>query len=174
MRSRDIAATITGSELTRTLAAARGDDHFAQVVDSNGTVVASSANIQGDAPDQHARPRSRRLRGARRVTGLPAGDSAFRIVARRVDTTTGIYTVYVAGSLDSVTKSADSLADLLLVGLPFLLLLVGATTWVVTGRALPPGRGDPHRSGVDRRAGSPPPGARASRRATRSAGSPAP
>ncbi len=137
LRSRDIAATVKGSELTRTLAAARGDDHFAQVVDSNGTVVASSANIQGDARISTLVPGPGGY-AAETVTGLPAGDSEFRIVARRVRTKNDLYTVYVAGSLDSVTNSADSLAGLLLVGLPFLLLLVGATTWVVTGRALRP------------------------------------
>jgi signal transduction histidine kinase len=100
-------------------------------------VVASSANIQGDARISTLVPGSNGY-AARTVTGLPAGDRTFRIVARRVRTKNDVYTVYVAGSLDSVTNSADSLTDLLLVGLPFLLLLVGATTWVVTGRALRP------------------------------------
>jgi signal transduction histidine kinase len=137
LRSRDIAATVNGGELSRTLAAARGDDHFAQVVDSNGTVVASSANIQGDARISTLDPGPNGY-AARTVTGLPAGDSTFRIVARRVRAGNDVYTVYVAGSLNSVTNSANSLTDLLFIGLPLLLLLVGATTWVVTGRALRP------------------------------------
>jgi signal transduction histidine kinase len=44
----------------------------------------------------------------------------------------------VAGSLEPVDNSTNSLEHLLLIGLPILLVLVGATTWVVTGRALRP------------------------------------
>jgi len=137
LRARDIAATIKGSELSGTLAAERGDDHFAQVVDREGNVVASSANIQGSARISTLAPDADG-NASRTVTGLPAGDKTFRIVAYRVRTPDDVFTVYVAGSLDSVTNSADNLTDLLLVGLPFLLLLVGATTWVVIGRALRP------------------------------------
>jgi signal transduction histidine kinase len=50
----------------------------------------------------------------------------------------GTYTVYVAASLEPVAESTRNLAGLLFLGLPALLLLVGVTTWVVTGRALHP------------------------------------
>ena len=72
------------------------------------------------------------------VQHLPGGDGPFRVIARRVTTHTGTYTVYVAGSLEPVDDSTSSLVRLLLIGLPALLVLVGATTWVVTGRALRP------------------------------------
>src|SRR5205085_8443060 len=91
------------------------------------------------------------------IRGLPVGESSFRVVAHGVSTSRGSYIVYVAGSLGAVAASTDSLARLLLVGLPLLLLLVGGTTWVVSGMALRPveairravesiGAADPHRS----------------------------
>jgi signal transduction histidine kinase len=55
-----------------------------------------------------------------------------------VSTPTGVYVVYVAGSLGAVGTSTSSLAGLMLLGLPALLVLVGGTTWVVSGRALQP------------------------------------
>ena len=48
------------------------------------------------------------------------------------------YVVSVAVSLEEVDDSTSALVPPLLVGLPLLLLLVGGTTWVVTGRALAP------------------------------------
>ncbi|WZH53889.1 MAG: HAMP domain-containing sensor histidine kinase [Nocardioides alkalitolerans] len=48
------------------------------------------------------------------------------------------YDVAVAVSLDEAGDSVTALVPLLAVGLPVAVLLVGATTWVVTGRALRP------------------------------------
>jgi signal transduction histidine kinase len=135
LRSQDIASTIEDGNFPAVLAAPRGDENLAQVVDQDGTVVAASKNITG----------------VPRISGLvPDADgysvrtvSAFegeryRVVARRVDTRAGTYVVYVARSLESVNKSTDSLERLLYWALPALVLLVGGLTWVVTGRALQP------------------------------------
>jgi signal transduction histidine kinase len=119
------------------LAVAPGDENVVQVIDSRGNVIAASANIEGE-------PRISTLdpgpggSTAQTVQRLPVGDSSFRVVARRVTTGADTYTVYVAGGLGAVATSTSSLARLLLVGLPILLLVVGATTWVVSGRALQP------------------------------------
>jgi signal transduction histidine kinase len=137
LRSRDIATTITDGAFPSVLAVPRGDENLVQVVDQTGRVVAASANINGESristlssgDDGYA---------ARSVDFLAAGEGPFRVVARRVTTKTGVFTVYVAGSLEPVADSADSLVRLLVIGLPILLLLVGATTWVVVGRALRP------------------------------------
>ncbi len=48
------------------------------------------------------------------------------------------YVVSVAVSLEEVDDSTAALVPLLLVGLPLVLLVVGATTWVVATRALAP------------------------------------
>ena len=73
--------------------------------------------------------------------GSPAGRRPVpRRGAARRRRPTGIYTVYVARQPRGASPdSTDSLVRLLLVGAPARCsLLVGATTWVVTGRALRP------------------------------------
>jgi signal transduction histidine kinase len=50
----------------------------------------------------------------------------------------GPYTVEVGASLEEVEDSTEALTTPLLAGVPLLLLLVGATTWIVAGRALAP------------------------------------
>ena len=69
---------------------------------------------------------------------IDEGDGPWRLDVRRVVNNGRDYTVYVAGSLDRVHDSIESLERLLLISFPLLMLLLGVTTWVVTGRALRP------------------------------------
>ena len=137
LRAHDVAATVADGELTRSLAVPRGDENLVQVVDKNGAIVAASNNIGSDVRISSLDPGVDGYRVGT-IDRLPGGDTPLRVVARRVSTPTGAYTVYVAGSLEPVEHSTHSLIRLLLIGLPFLLFLVGAITWVVTGRALRP------------------------------------
>jgi signal transduction histidine kinase len=137
LRARDVANTITSGTPTASLAVTPGDESVVQVVDGQGRVVTASANIEGEPRISNLDP-GRDGSTSRTVERLPVGESSFRVVAQRVTTPNGTYTVYVAGSLDAVGTSTNDLARLLLVGLPLLLVLVGATTWVVSGRALQP------------------------------------
>jgi signal transduction histidine kinase len=137
LRSRDIAATIDDGEFPDTLAVPRGDENLVQVVDGNGRVAAASANLQGEPRIGTVEPEVGHY-ATWSVDQLADGDGPFRVVARQVTTKTGTFTVYVAGSLEGVDESTSSLVRLLLTGLPVLLLLVGVTTWIVTGRALRP------------------------------------
>jgi signal transduction histidine kinase len=136
LRSRDIALTIADGDFPGVLAVPRGDENLVQVVDASGNVVASSANIRGAPRLSTLNPGPTGT--ATRDGDLSEGDGPFRVVAKRVSTSSGDYTVYVAGTLEGVDESTSSLVRLLLIGLPGLLLLVGVTTWVLTGRALRP------------------------------------
>lgn len=137
LRSRDIASTVADGAFPRTLAVPRGDDNLVQVVDAAGDIVASSANDRDERRISTLQPGDNGY-AAESVGNLVGGEGPFRVVARRVRTAAGPLTVYVAGSLGSVDESEDSLERLLLLGVPILVLLVGVTTWVVTGRALHP------------------------------------
>ncbi len=137
LRSRDVAATVADGELTGRLAVPRGDENLVQVVDANGTIVAASTNVGTEFRISHLNP-GRDGYAVGTINHLPEGDVPFRVVARRVQTKNANYTVYVAGSLEPVEHSTDSLIRLLFIGLPILLFLVGATTWVVIARALHP------------------------------------
>jgi signal transduction histidine kinase len=137
LRSRDIADAVRGGDLAADVADSGGDDSVVQVVDPSGAVVASSSNIAGRRRISNLVPEPDRAT-ATTTKHLPVGDSPFRIVLRRAGSDSGNYVVYVARSLETVNAHTDRLARLLAIGYPLLLLLVGATAWVVIGRALRP------------------------------------
>jgi signal transduction histidine kinase len=60
------------------------------------------------------------------------------VAATRIDTPRGPGIVYSAASLEPVTDSIHALEALLAVVVPSLVLLVGATTWLLVGRTLHP------------------------------------
>jgi signal transduction histidine kinase len=137
LRARDIASTITDGSFPAILAVPRGEENLVQVVDAGGRVVAASANLDGAARISQLQPGPDGF-ATRSESRVNDDEGPFRVIARRVTTKSGTFTVYVAGSLERVTDSVDSLVRLLLIGLPILLVLVGATTWIVAGRALRP------------------------------------
>jgi signal transduction histidine kinase len=137
LRSRDIAATVNDGDFPDVLAVPRGDGNLVQVVDANGRVVAASANLRGASRISTLVPGP----GAsvvRSPVEIAQGDGPFLVVARRVSTSTGVYTIYVAGTMEGVDESTADLIRLLAFGLPALLAIVGVTTWIVSGRALRP------------------------------------
>jgi signal transduction histidine kinase len=109
------------------------EEEFVQVLDREGRVVASSANLEGRPPV--ARPA---IGEARRVEGLPFEDDPFLAVAISGTTPRGPVTVIVGRTLETVTESTESVAGLLAAGVPLMLVVVGAMTWRVVGRALAP------------------------------------
>lgn len=107
------------------------DELVWQITDRNGRVVATtlspgrglSGRLPGDDDDV-------RLRGADHRY-LTESDKAKAPDDRE-------YEVVVAISLEEVDDSTQALVGPLLIGLPVLLVLVGATTWIVATRALAP------------------------------------
>jgi signal transduction histidine kinase len=138
LRAQDIASSIDDGNFPRVLAVPRGDENLVQVVDANGDVVAASANIPGgDARISYLKPDADGL-STRTVAGIEKGEGSYRIIARRVNTASGTYVVYVAHSLEGIARSTESLERLLWWSLPPLLILMAVLTWIVTGRALRP------------------------------------
>lgn len=111
------------------------DDGFVQVLNGDGTVLASSPNLPDepvDAPataaeDVHA-------------LDLTAPDDAeterYRTWRTAVETDVGTVTVLVGTSLESADEATRSLRTALVIGIPVMLALLGLGTWVVVGRAL--------------------------------------
>jgi signal transduction histidine kinase len=138
LRSQDIASTVADGAFPPILAGPRGDENLVQVVDEHGTVVAASRNVlPGDDRIFHLKPHADGY-AAHTVAEIEKGEGPYRVVARRVQTATGTYVVYVARSLEGVARSTENLERLLWFSLPALLALLGILTWVVTGRALRP------------------------------------
>lgn len=111
-----------------------------QVVDDRGTVIAASTRRADGAPLSSARPPLGAVE-QRQVESLPAlqGEEPYLVTARgAADRGGAAYTVVVVASTEGVRQGVSTVLTYLLLGLPLLVLLVAAATWVLLGRALAP------------------------------------
>jgi signal transduction histidine kinase len=148
-RAADVALLAKSGALPSTLPG-RGEALLVQVVESGGHVVAASPSLTGGPPLTQVvlAPDTMRVFTvtdvADDVTGVPdpeallEPDFPFLVAAEGVRTATGTATVIVAASLSPLESTSDTLTSLLELGVPLVLLVVAATTWSITGRALQP------------------------------------
>jgi signal transduction histidine kinase len=114
------------------------DDSFIEVVDDSGRVISRSNNLPEGKPVVSLRP-SGAHPAAHTVSSLPVRNTgAFRVVALRAEGPDGPVTVYAGSTLAVVDDEVVVARSLLAAGLPLLMALVAATTWVVVGRSLRP------------------------------------
>jgi signal transduction histidine kinase len=131
LRAKEIAAVLETGQAPGTLAVDDDEEVLIQVLDATGAVVASSPNMAGRRAVADVRPGE-----ARRLDETPIEDEASVVVAEGARGPSGRFTVLVARTLGD--GSTDEVAELLRIGLPLLLALVGLTTWLAVGRALIP------------------------------------
>lgn len=120
-RAEELAARVEsdGVDVIRAL-----DDEVAQVVDADGNVVAASEDAPpGPLPRQDA------------ALPIVMDDEPVLVLGEELDDGSS---VLVAVSMENDAEAVGTVSGLLLVAVPLLVLLVGATTWVVVGRALTP------------------------------------
>lgn len=103
------------------------DELLWQVTDAAGTVVRASPPLEQPLPTEDTD----------RVD-VAGADHAYLVVTEDATSDGQEYVVSVAVSLEDVDDSTAALLLPLAVGLPVLVLLVGATTWFATTRALAP------------------------------------
>ncbi|MBJ7341543.1 ATP-binding protein [Mycolicibacterium sp.] len=115
-----------------TLEVAGSDEQLIQVLGPDGSVLASSRNVTGEASVARLRP------GESAQVLTPLDNEDFVAVAEGAQTPTGPRTVLVARALFGVFETTAVVTGLLVIGLPLLLLVVAVTTWVMVGRALAP------------------------------------
>lgn len=137
LRADDLEALIRADQLPRSFQQSDSEIAAVQVVDAEGSVLASTSNLEGEAPISDRQP-SAGSDSLLDIEGLPIDDEDFRLLARTVNSGGSTYTLYVAGSLDPVHESTDSLASIIWVGLPILVAAIAVGTWFVVGRALSP------------------------------------
>lgn len=132
VRARDLAAQIRQQALPSSPAVPDEENAVVQVF-RGAHVLASSSNLRGEPP---VWPGASKGSGTRFATiEPPVGDGQhYRAAAVQV----GADTVVVALSEEQAVGTVRTVTQVLLVGTPVLLLLVAATTWRVTGRALRP------------------------------------
>ncbi len=115
-----------------------GEEEFVEVLDAAGRVVASSVTLSGSPAIVKLSPGE-----TKRIEEVPAGagsleEGPFLAVGRSASTPEGSVTVVSGRTLETVTESLGAVTSLLAVGAPLLLLVLGAVTWHVVGRALAP------------------------------------
>lgn len=137
LRALDLAALAAADALPPTITGGAEDD-IAQVVDSSGRVLASTANAEGRDAIASFRPSGGDPVG--RTTTLSDGEDAerYRVWAVSRESSTGPVTAYVGGNLDAVSETVGVVRGVLAVGLPVLLLVLALSAWVAIGRALRP------------------------------------
>ena len=131
LRANEIAAVLEAGQAPGTLAVDDEEEVLIQVLDASGKVMASSPNMAGRPPVADVRAGQ-----AKRIDETPIEDEASVVVARAAQGPSGTFTVLVARTLSD--SSTEEVAELLRIGLPLLLVLVGFTTWWAVGRALIP------------------------------------
>jgi signal transduction histidine kinase len=118
--------------LPATLPVSDDDSEVVQVYDATGTVLASSPNARGLGPlVTRGHPEGQPVDN-------PVGDDPLVVVTATRDTPAGPWTVLDARALGSVNDSVADVVRELAIGLPLMLLVVTATSWLLIGWALVP------------------------------------
>jgi len=133
LRAADVVALVEEGEGDTDPAIDDRESSLVQVIDQRGRVVEASPNLEGEGPIANLEP------GQARTLRLPGEDRhGYRAVAVAAETPNGPVTVLAARSLEEADEAVWAMSRLLWLGLPGLVALVAATTWVVTGRSLRP------------------------------------
>jgi signal transduction histidine kinase len=138
LRADDIAANAASGLLPQRLAGGIDDDTVAQALNRSGRVIAQSNGIRGDQPIADI-PSAISGDTIHTVHRPPMGDgAAYRVLIRRVSTAHGPITLLIGGSLERTRDSTNTVIAVLAVGIPALVLLVGALAWWMVGKTLKP------------------------------------
>ncbi len=139
-RAQDIAALVGEGEIPVLLAGHSEDEGSVQIIDHQRMVLAASADLVGSRPISNLEPDVGET-ATEFVRGLPNPDDSterYLVVALGATAPSGAATVLVATSLDQLEESVSTIRTLLLTGLPVLIALVAAVSWLAVGRALRP------------------------------------
>ena len=137
-RVSDVAAEAAQGQFSALRATGADSLTLVQVVAGDGHVVASSANIDGEAA-QFSFPAPGSGVTVHAVAGSIAGDpGSYRVAAEATSSPAGPVTVYAARPTAEIDQSVRELVAALLIGGPVLVALLGAVAWALVGQALRP------------------------------------
>ena len=108
------------------------EDQLVQIVDADGTVLASSANLVGKPPITSLTP------GHRTANSVPGRTEIFRVLVRRVMSEGRPALLIVGTNNDHVTEPVAILSRLLAIAVPCVVLIFGLLTRWLAGRTLRP------------------------------------
>jgi signal transduction histidine kinase len=137
-RALDVAAAVRAGTLTPVLTDV-GDDSVGQVVGTDGTVLAASANLGDSGPITERTPPGSTPEPYD-LEDLPDDDETedYRVWAVAAQGPDGPATVYVGHSIEADREAVASLVSSLTIGLPLVLLTATALLWWLIGRTLRP------------------------------------
>ena len=124
----------TGSELE---AIAAGDDAVVQILSATGEVIAASDDDLEKTPLTDRRPASEDPL-VFTVPAIPDEDEPFVVVVLAAEEDSERLFVVAVQSLESVEDATEVTTTLLAVGVPLVLIVVAATSYLTAGRALAP------------------------------------
>ncbi len=136
-RARDVASLANAGSLPTIIPNGGEESSLVQIVDSSGTIVASTQNVAGErailsSPPQPGAP------VARTISQSSVGAGEFRVIAVPVTLSSGPGWIYVATSLAQTAAAIRSLILLVSTGLPLIVLVVAWTVWRAVGQVLKP------------------------------------
>ena len=108
------------------------EDLLVQVVDADGTSLASSANLVDKPPITSLTP------GHRTVHSVPGRTEVFRVLVRRVTSQGRPALLIVGTNYDHVTEPVSILSRFLAIAVPCVVFALGVLTRWLTGRTLRP------------------------------------
>lgn len=132
-RAEAVAGVLGTNAAEGTLDAGDPEEEFVQVLGDDGTVTAASSNVRGHAALARIPPGEALV-----VERVPFEDESFLAVAVSASGPDRPLTVVVGRGLDDIDDATAAATRALAVGIPVLVLLVGAVTWRVVGRSLAP------------------------------------
>ncbi|MGH8890582.1 MAG: histidine kinase dimerization/phospho-acceptor domain-containing protein, partial [Acidothermaceae bacterium] len=111
---------------------------LAQVIDSAGTVLASTASASRVLEIVPVEQLERHLGRPFTTTSSTLGSASLRVLAERATLHGVPVTIEVAAPLTDVTSTLDALRNALIVAVPLVVLAAALATWFAVGSALAP------------------------------------
>ncbi|MDH4278440.1 MAG: ATP-binding protein [Acidimicrobiia bacterium] len=117
--------------------ATNDEDRAVQLVDGQGSILATSTNLIGEAAlPNPLGPNDAEMFLTR--DDLPLEDDTYRVLTRRVDTRAGEAFLHVTENIDDLNGALNKLTTTLLVTVPLVMALLALVIWWLTGRTLGP------------------------------------
>lgn len=135
-RADSIAADLVVSDRP-TLVTTNKEDSGAQLVASDGTVIAATPNLAGTSPlaEPSAGDPSQTIRTR---LDVPLPEVAYRTLTRRVEVAGEPATLFVVESVDDIQDTVTALSLTLAIAVPLVATVLAALMWWIVGRTLRP------------------------------------
>ena len=128
----DVVRQLESGAAPAEVVAGGSEEAFSQLLDADGRVLAADDIVVGEPPVAVLQP------GETGRASVAFDDDDFLVAAADAHTADGEVIVLAARSLDRIGESTSALTGLLAVGVPLVLLVLGAVTWRIVGHALAP------------------------------------